>query len=578
MLSSRQKKISVIVSLMILLGSLAETLGISVILPLVQAILTPSELLNKPAVKKIAAWFHLTDGNEVVYLLAASVVVLYLIICLYLILVSYVRARYAGSIKRDLSVYMMNCYMQRGYNFFLQHNPNDLYRGVTGDVGGVYNEIYEGFRILAEGITVLSIAVLLFITNALMSVCMLAVAGLCLLLIFLISKRRMRDLGEKSRTCETENRKWASQTFHGVKEVLVMHKQSFFLQKFSKASNDLRRITVSQTVASESPAYIFEAVSVIGVVAAVCIVLASGMNSADFVPVMATMVVAVFRIMPSLGRISNSINIMLFNMPSMNAAYRNFIDAEQYHEKTQEMVLPADAEHTLKFEKVLELRDIRWRYDNTDQDVLQNLNLTIHKNESVALIGESGAGKSTVADIILGLLRPQEGGVYMDGVNILTIPETWSRQVGYVPQFVYILDDSIRRNVAYGVPDGQIDDQKVRNALDQAQLLDFVDGLPDGLDTMLGDQGIRFSGGQRQRIAIARALYYDPQILIFDEATSALDNQTESDVMDAINRLQGDKTLIIVAHRLTTIRSCNRIYEIRDGIAAERNKQEILGS
>lgn len=576
MLSSRQKKMSAVVFVLIVLGSLAETAGVSAILPLVTAILTPEKLLHQPVYIRIADLFHLSEPNQVIYLLAIGTVVLYTLICLYLIFVSYARARYAGNIKKELSVYMMNCYLQRGYPFFLENNPNVLYRGVTGDINGVYGEIYEGFRVLAEGITVLSIAVLLFVTNALMSLCLLAVAGLCLLLVFLVSKRKMHELGEKSRQYETESRKWASQTFHGVKEVMVMHKQDYFAGRFADSSDDLRRINITQTVASESPSYIFEAVCVAGVVAAVCIVLSAGMNSAEFVPVMATMVVAVFRIMPSLGRISNSINIMLFDMPSMNAAYKNFTAAEQYVKETRERVREDDGEQKLSFTDSLELRDVCWRYDHTDRDVLKHLNLTIHKDESVAFVGESGSGKSTAADILLGLLHPSEGGVFMDGIDILTIPGSWSRIIGYVPQFVYILDDTIRNNVAFGVPQEEIDDDRVWDALRRARLETYVRSLPDGLETTLGDQGVRFSGGQRQRIAIARALYYDPEILIFDEATSALDNQTENEVMDAINGLQGSKTLIIVAHRLSTIRNCDRVYEIRDGIAVERDKKEIL--
>lgn len=213
---------------------------------------------------------------------------------------------------------------------------------------------------------------------------------------------------------------------------------------------------------------------------------------------------------------------------------------------------------------------------NAKEAVLTNTFLCINKGESVAFIGSSGAGKTTLADIIMGLLKPQEGSVEMDGIDIFSIPHQWAKIIGYVPQSVFLIDDTVRRNVAFGLKEEDISDEKVWSALGQAQLKEFVEGLPAGLDTIVGERGVKFSGGQRQRVAIARALYEDPDILVLDEATSALDNETETVFMESIDALQGSKILIIVAHRLTTIRNCDRIYEITDGIAIERKKEEVL--
>ena len=355
-----------------------------------------------------------------------------------------------------------------------------------------------------------------------------------------------------------------------------MHKQDYFAGAYEEASRRQQHAMVGQTVAAESPAYIFESVCVTAIIVAVCLRVLLGGNNSEFVPKLATMVVAVFRIMPSLGRIANSANNIMFNIPALNATFINLKEANDYDHTVQSVVIEEDKKQRLNFHTVLELQDVTWHYEGTDKNVIEKLNMTIQRGDSVALIGESGAGKSTVADIILGLFRPDNGAVYMDGIDIKTIPSTWSRIIGYVPQAVYILDDSIRKNVAYGVREEEIDDDMVWSALEQAQLKTFVENLPNQLDTVLGDRGIRFSGGQRQRIAIARALYYNPDILILDEATSALDNKTEGAIMEAIDILRGQKTLIIVAHRLTTIRECKHIYEIKDGKAIERKKQEIF--
>ena len=230
------------------------------------------------------------------------------------------------------------------------------------------------------------------------------------------------------------------------------------------------------------------------------------------------------------------------------------------------------------FKKELKVDNVWWKYDDAENAVLKNLSMTIHKGESVGFIGASGAGKTTLADVILGLMRPQEGQVFIDGIDVYTIPKQWSRIIGYVPQVVYLTDESIKNNVAFGIPDNEIDEAMIWNALEQAQLKTFVEQLPEKLETRVGERGVKFSGGQRQRVAIARALYCNPEILVLDEATSALDNETEKAVMESIDALQGKKTLIIVAHRLSTIMNCDSVYEIKDGIACKRDKKDILKS
>lgn len=230
----------------------------------------------------------------------------------------------------------------------------------------------------------------------------------------------------------------------------------------------------------------------------------------------------------------------------------------------------------LTFNKDIEIRDITWQYANTDRNVLEHLSLKISKGESIALIGESGAGKSTLADVIMGLLDPQQGDILVDGQPIKSNLLQWSKLIGYVPQSVYLIDDTIRNNVAFGIPLNEIQDEKIWAALKQARLDEYIQGLPYGLDTIVGDRGIKFSGGQRQRIAIARTMYYDPQILVLDEATSALDDETEKAVMESIDSLQGHKTLIIIAHRLSTIQKCDKIYEVVDKGIIERNKNDVL--
>lgn len=272
---------------------------------------------------------------------------------------------------------------------------------------------------------------------------------------------------------------------------------------------------------------------------------------------------------------------MVFYRPTLEEAFVNITAAREYENELteyQKLHGGVDEAHMgeVSFKKQVVVKNVRFKYKKAKEPVLQNISLTITKGESIALIGASGAGKTTMADVMLGLLHPESGTVEMDGIDIFSMPKHWAKIIGYVPQMVFLTDDTIRNNVSFGLTRDEIDDDRIWHALEQAQLADFVRKLPKQLDTIVGERGIKFSGGQRQRIAIARALYNEPEILVLDEATSALDNETETAVMEAIDALQGQKTLIIVAHRLTTIRNCDKIYEICDGHAIERAKEEIF--
>ena len=278
---------------------------------------------------------------------------------------------------------------------------------------------------------------------------------------------------------------------------------------------------------------------------------------------------AAFRILPSVGKITNNYNVIVYYQAMMNDVYKNIHEVNEHTKETKEkaeLTISGESK-TEGFNEKITLENVSWKYPNAEYNVIENLSMSIRKGSAIGLIGASGAGKTTLADMILGLLPAQSGAIRMDGTDIKEIPMLWSKTIGYVPQTVYLTDDTIRNNVAFGIREDLIDDEAIWKALEQAQLKEFVKSLPKKLDTIVGERGIKFSGGQRQRVAIARALYYDPAILVLDEATSALDNETESAVMDAIESLQGHKTLIIVAHRLTTIQSCDEVYEIANGKA-----------
>ena len=498
-------------------------------------------------------------------------------------LLSYCRIKYSTKVQRELSVLMMQSYMRRGYLFFAQVNTGELLRGVLEDVRSVYQIMYNTFRIFAELFTTMVIVLFVFTTDIMMAASVVVLAFLCFLIVIMGFRKTMHRLGEEYQKSYGELNKHSLQAFQGIKEVIAMRRQQFFVDRFERAFYRQQKALVGQVVAAESPTYIIEGVCVVGFILAVGLRLQNGSDSAEFLPKLAAFAMAAFRILPSMGRITSSFNQVVYFMPSLNKAYENLREVKQLEsEEVQEVtaLLEDGSEREVTAERTaenayLEIKDIYWRYPNTEHDVLSGVNIEIRKGMAVALIGHSGAGKTTLADIILGLYKPQRGSVRLEGTDIKMLSGKWSECVGYIPQSVYLTDDTIRSNVAFGIEEP--DDAMVWQALEQAQLKELVAGLPDRLDTVIGDRGVRLSGGQRQRIAIARALYYNPPILILDEATSALDTETENAVMDAINSLQGHKTLIIVAHRLSTIQNCDVIYEITGGHAVEKQKEEIFG-
>lgn len=576
-MSKRQLQKSFVVLVLTLFGAAIETLGVSAILPLVTALMDVDALFDNAYLQPVIEVLQITTGEQLVILMCAGVCALYIFKNLYLTFLSYARVRFSNSVKRELSIRMMHAYMKRGYSYYLTVNSQEILRGVGSDITGVYEILSNMFKIIAEGLTAVCICVYIINVDIVMAGGVIILLAVSLGILILLFRRRMVKIGEQFRNQDTIKNQYVYESILGIKDVLVFRKQKHFLDLYEEGYKRTQKLDVKRTVATEVPAYFIEAVCISGLILLVGVKYLSGTEVSTFVPQLAAFAVAAFRVLPSIGRISSSFNQFVYSCPALNATYYNFREANRYEKELAESAKErVQIDKPLTFREQVEITDVCWQYPNGESMVLDHLQLTIRKGTSVALIGQSGAGKSTLADIILGLLYPQKGNICVDGVSIYTNMDSWGKIIGYVPQSVYLLDESIKKNIAYGVRDEEIDEEKVWRAIDQAQLRETIMELPDGVDTKLGDRGIRFSGGQKQRVAIARALYNDPEILVLDEATAALDNDTENAVMDAIDALHGNKTLIIIAHRLTTIRNCDVIYEICDGKAVERDKESVI--
>lgn len=575
-LTPQQKKSSIIIFIMILIGAVLETLGVSIIIPLVQAMVSADKLMQNRYVSAIAQRLNISTGNQLIAAISVCVILLYIIKNAYLVALSYVRVKYASHIRVELSMRVMRAYMRRNYEYFVNMKTADLIRGVGYDCSGVYEVIFQAIKILSETLTLTCICIFIIYTDAVMAFGIIIILGLTLLGLISGFRKKMRRLGEEIRVLGSESNRFLFEAFQGIKDVFIFKGRKYYVDQYGKFYGKQQKIEADKTVAAESPVYLIEAVSITGLITIVCLKLLTGTDANTFIPQLAAFAVAAFRVLPSIGKISSSFNQFVFMCPTVTAVYDNLKAYERYEQQKRGSEINEAVTDTLSFEKEIRIEGLYWKYENSEKYVLKNLNLVIPKGKAIGLIGQSGAGKSTLADILLGLLVPKEGVLTVDGVDILQNLERWRNTISYVPQTVFLRDDTIRNNIAFGLEEDVIDDEKELQALKEAQLEDVVKELPDGVNTYMGERGIRFSGGQKQRVAIARALYNDPDILVLDEATAALDNETETAVMEAIDALHGHKTLIIVAHRLSTIRKCDKIYEIVDGIAVERNKEEVL--
>ena len=597
-LTPTQKKLSVLVFIMTAIGSALETLGVSVIVPIVSLIRDKEAVLNNATIQKYA-FTRALSYEQIVGLVVVGTIFLYFFKDIYIILMQWVRIKFATKIQRETAQRMMRSIMTLGYPYYLKHNSTEYLQSVGEDSGTLNVVINALFSIISEACTMLMIGVFLFFSDWQLASVIMVLALLCMLLIFKVFRRRVYEAGIVAREYGVKMGQTLSESYFGIKDILLFRKQKYFVYKYEENSIITQKAQCRQTISTASPAYVIEALCVSGLMLCIGVKIVFMGAGPEYISVLAAFAVGAFRVLPSMGRISSQANFLSGATARITKLYNNLTNTEKYLKEHPEFVpfmedrithgkmidkgheyVSAKKESffsTGKFTDKLELENISFAYSAEFGYVLKDLSMSVKKGEAIGIIGESGAGKSTLVDIMLGLIVPEKGRVLLDGTDIRNIPEKWSETIAYVPQEVYICDETIKKNVAFGEREEEIDPDLVREALQKAEMLSFVEQLPDGLETTSGDRGIRMSGGQRQRIAIARALYHRPEILVLDEATSALDNNTESVIMDAINALYGQITLVIVAHRLTTVKMCDRIYQVKDGSIREVDKKELFG-
>lgn len=576
-LNNRQRIKIFFLFLASVLFALFETIGVSVILPLTEVITSSDEFINNRFVSILISIFKIEDYRHIVAVIIIGTIVIYLFKNSYFIFFSWLKNKVSTGIGNELSSYMLRSYMNRGYLYFVEHNSNVINQGIAGDASNVYTIISNMLLLITKVLIILFIGIYMLITDWQLAIGLLVSAVACLVVTMKVFKPIVRKSGELNREYSIRASRTLWQTLWGIKELMASHKQKRAIFAYERNIEKHRRANIVMNVTQDSPIYVMEMFCVSVILIVLYTRILKGDDYSGFVGVLASFAIGAFRILPAVGGIASYTNIIVSMIPSLDAVHENLVESREYNKKQFNISARDDERYRdFVFSSNVSLKNITFAYNEENGNVIENLNMTIFKGQSVGFVGESGAGKSTLSDIILGVISPDLGQVLVDDVPITAIPNRWGEIVGFVPQQIYLADTTIKENVAFFEDLSDIDDSLVIESLKKANVWEFICTLPDGIETRIGDQGVRLSGGQRQRIGIARALYHQPEILVLDEATSALDNETEKAVMEAIDSLKSTMTLIIIAHRLTTIKNCDVIYEIKEGKAIERKYEEIV--
>lgn len=554
----RKQKLEIIgIICMIILGTMLELVGITAILPFIDVAMDESKIYSSRVIYAIYHMIGFEKVSSFLIFMAVILIIIYIIKNSFLIYMNERIYRFNYDNQRLMAKRLLSAYLSEPYTFFLNHNSADLIRNVKEDTNGLFDTMIAIMQLLAE----IMVTMVLFLYLLYKDKTITMVVGLVMIIFVVIVMKRIKAriemYGSNTRLSKGEMTKWLLQTFGGIKESMVLGRTGFFSDRVDEQYDVFATNQRRYQILSYMPKPLLETVCIGTVLLTIIIKLLFGVSPKYFVSTVAVFAVAAFRLLPAFNRITGYLNRIHFGKPSMLAVYDDLKDIEDHR-----LSMKGDSSRKMCFEDRIEITGMSFGYPDTETNVLNRVNLIIPKNKSIALIGASGAGKTTLADIILGLLEPETGDVLVDGRSIFDFMEEWRLCLGYIPQSIFLLDDSIKANIAFGIEADKIDENKLNRAIEDAQLRGFIDSLDEGIDTVIGERGVRLSGGQRQRIGIARALYNDPEVLILDEATSALDNDTETAVMEAIDNLSGKKTLIIIAHRLTTIRNCDCIYEV----------------
>ena len=567
LLDARQKRIMVVIVFLMLIGGVLESLSISVVIPVVSVLLDPLAVENNELFAAIYQGLHLKNTTQFTIVMLIALIGAFILKNLFLFLQNVVQLKFVYTNQFATSRRMMINFMNRPYEYYLNADTAVIQRNITSDVNNMYGLILSVLQLISEAVVFVCLVAVLLVVDAkmIMTIAILLVG--VLFVIKVVLKPIMVKAGQENQDYYSGLYKWIEQSVMGIKEIKIANKEQYFINEYAKCGFGYVNAVQKYNLFNSTPRLLIETVCIAGLVIYMMIVMLQGATVTQMLPQLTTFGLAAMRLIPSANRINNYLTSISYFEPFFMGVSDHL--QEEIHDES--MVYDVEAYthkklvEKLDIKKNIRLEDITYRYPNSEQLIFDHARMEIPVGAAVGIVGSSGSGKTTVVDILLGLLELETGTIYADDINVKEHYPQWLKNIGYIPQTIFMIDSTIRKNVAFGIADEEIDDERVWAVLKEAQLDEFVRSLPEGLDTGIGERGIRLSGGQRQRIGIARALFEDPEVLVLDEATSALDNDTEAAIMDSINKLHGKKTLIIIAHRLQTIEKCDIVYRVENG-------------
>jgi len=541
------------------IGMLLETLSIGLVVPAI-TLLSSSELPDFFMRSTIIAETLSNYEKESLILYGITILgLVYAVKLLFLAFLAYIQAAYVFDIQAVLSENLFKGYLKWPYSFHLLNNSAQLIRNVTSEVTMFTKVMQSTLVILTEGLVFIGITILLLCIEPFGAFVVISTFLIAGSFFYYMTKEPLLRWGEKRQSHEGFRIQRLQEGLGGIKDVMLLGVEEYFIKKYNIHNVGAASVGKYQSMFQSFPRLWIEFLAIAGLVCLVFVVIGQGKSVDTLLPMLGLFVAAAFRIMPSGNRMLGAIQSLRYSLPVINKLHDEFALVKNVKTSVPEN------KSNISFANHLVIKGLNYKYPNEDENVLHNISLTIKKGTMVGFVGTTGSGKSTLIDLVLGLLEPGKGSVFVDGTDIKEDLSSWQKNIGYVPQSIFLIDDTIKMNIAFGVDEESVDEEAVLRALKSAQLEQFIGELKLGLETIVGERGIRLSGGQRQRIGIARALYNNPDILVLDEATSSLDNVTEKEVMDAVNKLHGSKTVLIIAHRLSTLENCEQIIHIENG-------------
>ena len=559
-----QKRKIPLVLLLMAIGAIMETLSVSMLVPMISIIMDTESVQKNKVYLMADSLFHMDDPHFFVQILFFVIAGIFICKNLFLYVQISYQSRYASDVRQRIQNKLYEDCIHKPYEFYLGTNTGDILRNIYVDSMGVYNSLLSIMSVLMEGVVSIALVITVLIINPFISLVCIGIIAVIAIIIYVCIKPKMQRIGRTYSELSGNINQWILQSTDNVKEIKVMQRENFFVNEFRRQSRIYNDASCKNQVISNIPRLLIEAGTISGIIVMLGISYAGGAELNGIIPQLSAFAVAAVRLLPSINRLNTALNAVLFNEASVDHVIEALSYIGRNPGNSEIQSVDAGIIELSRLHKGIFIRNVSYSYPDADRNVFTDISLDIKKGETIGLIGESGAGKTTFVNLVLGLLNSAKGDVLWDDTKINGRNQMYHLNIGYIPQQISLLDDTIGANIVFGAE--KIDQEQIERAIKQSQLEEFVLSLPKGINTEVGDRGVRLSGGQRQRIGIARALYMNPDFIVLDEATSALDNKTEAELMKSINSLRGDKTMIIIAHRLSTLDSCDRIYKLDNGV------------